>query len=263
MTNPEALESNRLFTQAWEYWARRSRAGVTAQLPGLTAAWMNVTWPICNLTFLAGPVADAADLDARAEAAVAFGRDRGRGWIFFTCGDLLPEGLREPPADALARHGLTLRAQVTGMAADRLLPPRRPLPELDFRRVGDEETRRAFAAINAVANNNRPLEWGYEALDVPALWDGGAFAYVGYLDGEPVTTAETLALDGILYMAMVATLPEHQKKGYAEAVMRHSLARAREATGWERTVLQASRAGLPLYREMGYRTVANFFGFMA
>jgi ribosomal protein S18 acetylase RimI-like enzyme len=62
-------------------------------------------------------------------------------------------------------------------------------------------------------------------------------------------------------VAMVATLPEYRNRGCAEAVMRYSLAQAREATGLERTVLHASAAGLPLYEEMGYRSVASFLGF--
>lgn len=260
MIDSEVLESNRSFAQAWEFWSRRSGAGEISHLPGLTAAWMGVTWPVCNLTFLSEPVRDEADLDSRADAALAYARGRDRGWALFVCKDLLPQNLSASFQEVLARRGLTRVVEVTGMAADRLLPPRRPLPDLEFRQVEDTETRRAFSEVNAAAYGI-PVEWGYEALDVEALWGSGGFGVVGYLDGKPVTTAETIALDGLLYVALVATLPEHQKKGYAEAAMRRSLAQAAEATGLERTVLHASQAGFPLYQEMGYRPVAPFFGF--
>lgn len=262
MTDPEAVASNRRFIQAWEFWAQRSRAGEISQLPGLTAPWWNVTWPMCNLTFLSEPVRDEADLDSRAQAAMAFARDRGLGWILFVCREMLPEGLRESSPDVLGRHGLVLVAEVTGMEAERLLPLRRPLPDLEFRPVDSPETRRAFSEINALAYGE-PVEWVDEALNVETLWGAGTFGYVGYLDGRPVTTAETIPRDGVLYMALVATLPEEQKKGYGEAVMRHSLERAREATGIERTVLHSSPAGFPLYQEMGYRPAARFLAFAA
>lgn len=259
MIDSEVLESNRLFIQAWELWASRSRAGEISRLPGLAAPWWNVTWPMCNLTFFSEPVRDEAELDSRTQAALEHARERGLGWLLFVCEDLLPENRTSSAQDAFARHGLALIATVTGMSAGRLLPPRRPLPDLEFRRVEDPETRRAFGEINALAYGI-PADWAREALDVEALWGEGTFGFVGYLDGEAVTTAKTIAMDGVLYMALVATRPEHQKRGYAEAAMRHSLAKAQEATGLERTVLHASPEGFPLYQEMGYRAVTRFHG---
>jgi len=260
MSHSEIVELDRSFARAWEHWARRSRAGEALRLPGLAIHWMNVTWPLCNLTFLDSPVTDESDLAARAGAALAFARDRGRGWLLFLCPELLPPDLRGSFQDVLAQQGLVARGSVTGMAADRLLPPRRPLPELEFRSVGSAETLRAFSEINALAYKIPP-DWGMEALGVAALWSEETFGVVGYHQGEPVTTAKTIVMDDVLYMALVATRPEQQKKGFAEAAMRHSLGLAFAATGLERTVLHASKAGLPLYQEMGYHPVAMFQGF--
>jgi ribosomal protein S18 acetylase RimI-like enzyme len=147
------------------------------------------------------------------------------------------------------------------MVADRLLPPRRPLAELEFRPVNDAETRRAYCEVNAAAYAD-PIDLVIQALGGEALWDR-TFGFVGYAGGEPVTTANTIVMGETLYMSLVATRPEQQEKGYAEAVMRHSLARAREATGLERTVLHATPAGRPLYLDMGYRPVAEFLGYAA
>lgn len=262
MTDPEAVASNRRFIQAWEFWAQRSKAGEISQLPGLTAPWWNTTWPMCNLMFLSEAVRDEADLDSRAQAAVAFAQGRDLGWLLFLCREMLPEGLNGSSPDILDRHGLSLVAEVTGMDAESLLPPRRPLPDLELRRVDGPETRRALSEINALAYGE-PIDWVDEALNVETLWGAGTFGYVGYLDGRPVTTAETIPMDGVLYVALVATLPEEQRKGYGEAVMRHSLERAREATGLERTVLHSSPAGFQLYKDMGYRPVASFLAFAA
>ena len=40
--------------------------------------------------------------------------------------------------------------------------------------------------------------------------------------------------------------------------MREAIARASAETGIERTVLQSTSAGLPLYKALGYRTVTRF-----
>ena len=55
----------------------------------------------------------------------------------------------------------------------------------------------------------------------------------------------------------VATVPDRQRRGCGEAVMRHALRRAREQHGIERTVLQSTAQGLRLYRRMGYSVVTN------
>ena len=60
-----------------------------------------------------------------------------------------------------------------------------------------------------------------------------------------------------IYVADVATLREALGKGYAAAVMRHSIALARAAVGPKRIWLHASDIGAPLYRSMGFATGAT------
>ena len=63
--------------------------------------------------------------------------------------------------------------------------------------------------------------------------------------------------DGVVGVYNVGTLPGHQRRGYGEAIMRHALEKAREETGLERTILQSTAQGLPIYQRMGYRTVTR------
>jgi predicted acetyltransferase len=60
-------------------------------------------------------------------------------------------------------------------------------------------------------------------------------------------------VDGHRYVAMVATAPDHQRNGYAEATMRRAL----ELSGGNPTFLHATDAGRPIYQRMGYQTVAS------
>ncbi|MBM3764667.1 MAG: GNAT family N-acetyltransferase [Acidobacteria bacterium] len=79
------------------------------------------------------------------------------------------------------------------------------------------------------------------------------FGYVAYDGDVAVSTATVIAIDGWLYVALVATDPAHRQKGYAEAVMRHALSVASIELGITRTALDASAMGAPVYERMGYR----------
>src|SRR6266403_845996 len=72
---------------------------------------------------------------------------RDLGWSFWVCIDLLPSKLQRRAERLFERNGLRLTVQLPGMCAERLLPPRRPLPQIEIRRVADEPTRLAFCDI--------------------------------------------------------------------------------------------------------------------
>jgi predicted acetyltransferase len=84
------------------------------------------------------------------------------------------------------------------------------------------------------------------------------FSYALYDDDQPASTATVFITENCLNVVCVATVPVFQRKGYAEAVMRHGLNEAIRATGLRRSVLHASEAGRPLYERMGYRTITKF-----
>jgi len=141
------------------------------------------------------------------------------------------------------------------MAADRLLPPRRALPELAFRRVSDETTARDLAMINAQAYGI-PAEL-FECMCNLHLWHADSYGYVGYADGKALTSAAAFPVAGTMYIAFVATVPEAHGKGYAESVMRHSIEQAGSAMGALRMTLHASDMGRPVYQAMGFEPGAR------
>ena len=142
------------------------------------------------------------------------------------------------------------------MAAERLRAPCRALPRLEMRQVGDAQSEKAFCDIGAICFNV-PSAWFREIFEDPKVWKSGFVGYVGYLNGEPVSTAATVIAAGVVGVYNVATAPLYQRRGYGEALMRHALDQAREQSGIERTVLQSTPQGLNLYRRMGYSVVTN------
>jgi GNAT superfamily N-acetyltransferase len=114
--------------------------------------------------------------------------------------------------------------------------------------------------MNTVAYH-MPAELGRSSVLTPGFWQR-VYTSVGYEDDRAVCTATTMVLGSVLYLALVATVEDARKQGYGEAVVRHSLQTAYEATGLRRTILHATEDGKPVYIRLGYRPVGNFTWYM-
>jgi hypothetical protein len=256
-------ESNRQFIQAWQHFARQAKAGRIEDRDGVSVAFSGVAMPLMNMMFLSSPVIDAADLQARIQVATTIGQASGQVWMLTICDDWLPSEVRARAAAMLAASGLAPSSSTTGMVADNLAPPRRPAPpRLAIRSVESLASCTPVADLNTAAYH-MPIEWGREAFARQEMFGTGVWADVGYLDEVAVSTATAAVIDERLYVMLVATAADHMNRGYAEAVIRHSLARATAATGLRRTVLHATPAGEPLYTSMGYRATSRFTMYLA
>ncbi len=229
----------------------RLPGAVIEQANGVATMFAHVPLPFLNLSMPDYPLATAGDL----RAALAVVRVRAK-----TCehGSLL--ALCEPWAPAewepvAVEEGFAMALNMTGMAADRLLPPRRALPELAFRRVSDETTARDLAMINAQAYGIPPEL--FDCMCNLHLWHADSYGYVGYAGEKAVTSAAAFPVGGTMYIALVATVPEAHGKGYAEAVMRHTIEQAGPAMGAVRMTLHASDMGRPVYQAMGFEPGAR------
>jgi GNAT superfamily N-acetyltransferase len=260
----EILESNTQFLNAWRYFARHSPTGEVLDLPEVHIASSNVSWMMLNVAFLPAPLETEAELRSAAAAAARYFEPRGNGWMLAVCEDWLAPGLRPRAAELLASHGLQTGMDTTGMVTDRLMEPVRPLPSLDFRQAADARGRQDVADTNAHAYD-APGDVVRAALDVPAYFagEGQGVGYVAYRNGEVASCATVLPIDGIAYVALVATMNEHRRLGCAEAVIRQALAEAHRSQGLQRTVLHATPAGHPVYLRMGYRPVPRIHFYMA
>ena len=85
---------------------------------------------------------------------------------------------------------------------------------------------------------------------------------LGVVGNRPAASAAVMMVDGLRYVALVATHPAHQRRGYADAAMRHALAVAAQAHGEQPTFLHATDAGRPVYARMGYAPVSTHTAFM-
>ncbi|NOK18319.1 GNAT family N-acetyltransferase [Corallococcus carmarthensis] len=262
MSRIEIDESHAQFRGAWRLFALGLPAGEVVERAEVFITAGNVAWSLMNMAFLTRPVETEAELERAVDSAARYFEQGPHGWAFTLTPDWLAPEVRARADALLATRGLKPGMLTTGMVADGLKEPVRPLAPLDIRPVRDTWGHNAIADVNA-ASYDMPQALGREALAAPGIFGPESRGFVGCHDGAPASTTVALRVDGIVYIALVATLAEHRRQGAAETVLRHTLEEAKRAWGLERTVLHATAAGAPVYRRMGYRDVTSFCSYFA
>jgi ribosomal protein S18 acetylase RimI-like enzyme len=170
-----------------------------------------------------------------------------------SCGVQLREGRHEAVEAEVARHGLTTRTAMPGMASapDELVDAR--VDELTIGRATDEAAL-AEAARVAAAGFGSPVEAIEPLYTSSALSLDGFAVYVGRVAGEAVTTGMGYRLGREVAIFSVATPPEHRRRGYGGAISAHA-ARTGFAEGADLAWLQTSELGERVYRRLGFRHV--------
>jgi ribosomal protein S18 acetylase RimI-like enzyme len=250
------LEALRFFGQA------RADAEIR-DLPGVSLIFCGLNYAAFNAALQAQPIeADPQELGRLIDVSAEHFDARSLRWTYWLCQDFLPQPLRREASRVFKRHGLRQLTEAPGMYTERLLPPTRSLPALDVRPVADEPTRAAFADVMSTAFEI-PHSVSMSVYGAERAWKGTFQGYVGYSNGRAVTTTAAVIKGDVIGLYSVATLPQHRRLGFAEAIMRQLIQQAEETRGVSRTVLQATSSGLSLYEAMGYRTVTSFNVFIS
>lgn len=95
----------------------------------------------------------------------------------------------------------------------------------------------------------------YDAYACIGFDSAGAWQhYVGYCDGEPVTSSTLLLAAGLAGIYDVSTVPAARNKGLGKAITLAPMLAARER-GYHHAILFASEQGHPVYRSIGFTDV--------
>jgi hypothetical protein len=189
--------------------------------------------------------------ESRAEAVVArvtsfFEEGQGGPWTLFSATPT-PD-LRSYGVKPVGHPPLMLRTP----GGDRPPPP----PDLEIVHVADAETLRTFEQTAIHAYPMPELEAAGAGGFMPAsLLDDDTFRFfVGFVDGQAVSTSMAHLGGSITHVEYVTTMPAVRGRGYGEAMT------------WPATLVDpaapsmliASDLGRPIYERMGYLTVARF-----
>lgn len=256
----ECVEEN--LRAAMRCYSFASEQGETRELAGVTIASCGMNYPVFNSAMLTSPVnGGVREMDQRIAVAAVHYQARELGWSFWICEDLLHMELRGQAPHVFRKRNMEVIAQPPGMLAEKLAPPSRALPQLECRRVSDARTRFDFADIASIVFA-LPFVTSKKIYGNESTWNSGMSGYVGYLDGKPVSIVTTVYGGGVIGIYSLATLPQHQKLGFGESLMRYAAEDARQETGIEALALQSTKQGLGLYARMGFRMVTKFSVYM-
>ncbi|MCW8384568.1 GNAT family N-acetyltransferase [Streptomyces justiciae] len=247
-----AVESVAQLSTVWRAMVldRNEKADVR-DLPGLAVRWADCRFAFWNAITLTEVGVERELLEQRVLRAAEIMRSKQRPGFLWLFEDLLVGDVRDTLDTVAQRAGLVHAFPGTGMAGDLLPVPEPHHPDLTFERVTTDEQLMAYADINSRAYGFDVAD-GRDGLAGSALWKQDVFAYLALREGTPVACAATVEAQGRLFVILVATEPDQQRRGYGEAVTRKALFEGARATGLTRATLHATVAGAPVYPRIGF-----------
>ena len=257
-----AEESTAIIMSAWDVMAEQSPSFETLRGDLVEVSWMGYPFPFFNLAATARRPASIRAFEDAVVTTSLWAGERRQPWMFALCHDLMGNLLGDCER-ALKEVGFAPMMPLTGMEANELLPPARNASAVEFVTETDASIADKVVRLNEAAYQMTFGEPGSLPLEQPGWWaPPSRMATVVAHEGRPVSSAVVLDAANTRYVALVATLPGEQRKGFAEAAMRNVLERSRDAGLNPRTYLHASAAGKPVYLRMGYEITAEYTLYM-
>lgn len=252
----KAIESNRIFLDAWDV-LNRDNPGFESKRDELVGiSWSGHPAFFFNIAVSAAPPDSASDFRTALEETLDWASKRGQPWMFVLCHDIMGPMLPDIQ-DILTDAGLAPVMPLTGMEATGLIPGRAK-PDGEWLTESAAGISGAALRLNEAAYQMQIAEPGSLTMEEEGWWRApDRMITMLQAEGQAASCSAVFNVDGLRYVAFVATHPSAQRKGYAEATMRDVLDRSLGAGLGERTYLHASAAGRPVYARMGYTVTAE------
>jgi GNAT superfamily N-acetyltransferase len=245
--------SLRQFREAWLLMCRGCAGRVIASGDGIDYIFSGLPVAFFNIALVAGEGVSGDALKAGGDAAMAWAAGRQLPWLFMVTHEQLETGVEA--TSVLDGCGLGPALPMTGMFAQQVGSAATCPEGLQLTVPQDDAGCAAVVDLNSAAYG-LDLSPTKSVLGARAFW-ADHVPVVGLVDGAPASSAAVLVVDGYRYVALVATDPAHQRRGYADATMRHALQVAARGHGELPTVLHATDAGRPIYERMGYTPIST------
>lgn len=250
--------SLRQFTEAWRLMSADAPDAVGASGNGIEYVFSGLPIAFFNIAIVTGKDLSAEALSGSGQDACAFASGRDVPWMLIVTHEGLAPGV--DAATALGACDLVPIMPLTGMLADVVTPAVAPPAGLGLNVPEDEVGCASTVDVNALAYG-MDLEASRSLLGRPGFWKDHVLV-IGTAEGAAASSTAVFSVDGYRYVALVATHPAFQRRGFASATMRHALEVAARTMGDQPTVLHATAAGRPVYERMGYEAISNHTVFM-
>ena len=245
--------SIRQFTEAWRVMCASAPGASVASLDGVEYIFSGCPIAFFNVAVLNGHGISAATLKSRGDNARAWAANKNVPWLFVTTLEAMDAGV--DATAVLDACELAPMMTLTGMLATQVGPATSIPNGLELNVPQDEAGCAALLDVNGMAYG-MDLEAGKDLVGTRSFW-ANHFPVLGLVDGKPACSAAVMMVDGYRYVALVATDPGQQRRGYADAAMRRALEVSAQAHGERPTVLHATEAGRPVYERMGYAAIST------
>lgn len=223
---------------------------------GLLCVYSGMAGAVFNTVMLTEAVEEEEELRLKLEYVEAMYRARRARWSLWLLEYLLPQRLAMRAGRMMERYEGKRVSVGWGMYAARVAEPVRKLPRLVIERVEKPAQRFDFCHVMGMAFRT-PLGVFLDVYNTETYWRRGMRGYVAYSGGRAVGTACVMAGAGVLGVYGVAVLPEVQRKGIGERVLRYAIGEAQRETGLEACVLESSEVAEGLYRRLGFEAVTG------
>lgn len=243
---------------AWEVLCAPFSGFTRESEPGLEFVFSGLSIPFFNIAVLTGRGISREGLAELGARAAEWASPSALPWFLI----VTQEGLaaRVDAAGTLAGLGLVPILPLTGMLAQ-CVAPLAALPEgLELVRPEDDAGCASVVDVNSAAYG-MDLAAAKPGIGTRAFWREHV-PVLGRANGAAAASSAVLRVDGHRYVALVATHPTVQRRGYADAAMRRSLELAAALDGERPTFLHATDAGRPVYERMGYRALTQHLLFI-
>jgi ribosomal protein S18 acetylase RimI-like enzyme len=243
----KAIKANRF---EWYSYLGRSPKAELRDSPSLTWLLTGVPFPLMNTVMRTQGTRD--DVDVIIEETVAHFKSKNvTRFTWWVEQSAQPTDLR----DRLLAHGFTYDEGPPGMA-------------VDLQTLNEDITAPTDLRIEHVRDAGSLKKWVstlFRGFELPTGGEGALFDlyiglgfdlplrnYVGFLNGEPIATAELFLGAGVAGIYGVVTVPKARRQGIGAALTLAPLREAR-AMGYGIGILHSSEIGLGLYRRLGFQ----------
>ncbi len=252
------LESHAIFVDAWDALNQESPTYESLRGGLIDISWGGVSLPFLNLAVVMRPPASLSEFTRALDDTLSWANRRTHAWLLAVCHETAGALLNTIDSEIAAR-GLVPMMPLTGMEAADITPTLHSAPSGHWITEADPRAGFLLSRVNEAAYHMSFGEAGALNIEKDGWWRAPyRIASVLSVDDQPVSSSAVVDAAHTRYVALVATHPEHQRKGYAEAAMRHALLRALASGQNRRSYLHASAAGRPIYERMGYHATAEY-----